>query len=302
MANELLPAEEPSSSEVPVNFGERPSDGDLAPEESAEHRLLLRDFGGARDASLAALDAMVCDELGTGAAVRLAFVLGQSLFELDELADSDKRYLRRVFGSFKSIPDEVVVLWLALLARKGERETLRRFSDAFVKLNSDRLADVSGGAFAQVYAFDVLCEALGEPGRAREFAEGTLSGKGDAVAREALLARIEEHEASVAAEEDDAERRVAEEPEAAQAEAAGEEDHAGDKEGEGAGAGAPWAERLAERAAGLDQTQALVAGALGATFLYALYTERRTLRDGWSRLSGRVKAGGRALGGFLVGD
>ena len=42
--------------------------------------------------------------------------------------------------------------------------------------------------------------------------------------------------------------------------------------------------------------------ALAATFLYALYTERRTLRDGWSRLSGRVKAGGRALGGFLVGD
>ena len=144
--------------------------------------------------------------------------------------------------------------------------------------------------------------ALGEPGRAREFAEGTLSGKGDAVAREELLARIEEHEASVAAEEDDAERRVAEEPEAAQAEAAGEEDHAGEKEGEGAGAGAPWAERLAERAAGLDQTQALVAGALAATFLYALYTERRTLRNGWSRLSGRVKAGGRALGGFLVGD
>ncbi|QDZ20016.1 hypothetical protein A3770_03p25340 [Chloropicon primus] len=316
MAN-LVPAEG-SGTVVVLEEGEGE---EVELDKVAERCLLRRDFAEARDVSLAALDNLLCENLASGSGVRLAFVLGQSLFELGDLAGTDKTHLRRIYGSFKSIPDEVVVLWVALLAAKGEAETLRRFTDSYVKLNSSRLGDVAGGTFLQLYVFDVLCEALDEPQRARDWLAGNLRAPKDQKTKRRLEKRVDAYvrgrserggegpptkgeggrEASGADLPGDAGAGASE---AIEGSRGGRAAAAPDSEG---GEAAPprssgsWVDSIAARAASMDQKQIAVAGAVAATFLYALYSERKFISRATGRAWDRLKAGGKALGSFLVG-
>mmetsp|Transcript_3207 Transcript_3207/g.8063 ORF Transcript_3207/g.8063 Transcript_3207/m.8063 type:complete len:355 (-) Transcript_3207:69-1133(-) len=265
----------------------------------AERLLLNRDFAAARDKSLAALDDMGYEDFATASGVRLGFVLGQALFELRELALADKT-LRRVYGSFTCIPDRVVTLWLALLVQRGERECLERFTAAFIKVNQKRLGGVAGGAFLHLYLVDFLCELSGAPEKAAEWLDAHLKGKGDEALEKQLRKRVE----AFAEERKEQERRRAE------AEASGERDPSsglalagGEQPATGvsgpgqasssssvpkaaAAAGEVGASSLLGR---LDTSQVVVAGAICSTFLYALYSERKSIRTAagraWSALT-----------------
>ncbi len=294
--------------EVESSDGEGPSSS--APTSSAalvewtaqaERLLLSRDFAAARDKSLAALDDMGYEDFATGSGVRLGFVLGQALFELGELASADKT-LRRVYGSFTCIPERVVTLWLALLVQRGERECLERFTAAFIKVNQKRLGAIAGGAFLHLYLFDFLCELCGAPDKATAWLDANLKGAGDAKLAKQLRERVE----AFAEEKREAER--AEERREAEAAAGPGRQGEGDGEkvaGEGRGSKGPAARAGEVPAAGasgpgqqpvassllgrLDATQVVMAGALCSTFLYALYSERKSIRTAanraWSALT-----------------
>lgn len=252
---------------------------------SAERHLLAKDFDGARDISLGALDVMGHEDLAKSSGVRLAFVLGQALFELNELSDADKK-LRRIYGSFTAIPDSVVVLWLTLLAEKGERGALSRFTDAYVKLNRKRIGGIAQGAFLQIYVVDVLCELFNEPGKATEWLEEHLAAAGDKKLRLSLESRIEEYKKKKEGEDEEKERKEKKEKGkhwAAEAERDTRARREGNRDGGLPSVGGEEEDKQGKSllAGGkkkqLDSGQTMVAAAVGGLFLYALYRERKAM-------------------------
>lgn len=287
-------------SEPGASQGDAAADGMEAEADLAEVWLLRREFEKARDAALASLDAMSHEDADSNSGIRLSFVLGQALRELGELGDADKK-LRRVYGSLTAVPDQVAVLWVALLASRGEEEeaTLRRFTDAYVKLNAKRLRDIGGGAFLQLYVVDVLCEALGEPKRAKTWVETHLAQPKDRKLKSSLLGRIRVHEEESATP---APRNAKEAEESREGEGTDDpRDGLGTADQASAPAGAipedgrPSGGKGSDFWSSLDRSQVVVAGILGTTFLYAVYTERKAICRAATR-------GARAVGRFLVGE
>ena len=277
--------------------------------ERAERHLLARSFERARDIALEALDeCMSQDAFASSSGVRLSFVLGQALFELGELSDADKK-LRRIYGSFTMIPDMVVVLWVTLLATKKERETVKRFTDAFIRVNKGRLGKVAEGTFLVCYVQLVLCDALDDPAKAQEFLDSLeLQGAKDNALKQKLQKSIAEYaeQTQQGGSKDQEEKEEAladsgrQDPRSGPTEGTGENKqsssgrvHGEGKDGESSSDKGVVSE-FVHKMKHLETHEMVLAGLAGSTFLYALYSERRAIARSanrvWSRASGAMQS------------
>ena len=165
-------------------------DGIESVAEQAERYLLVRNFEKAIEISKVALIDLDHEEFDSNSAVRLAFVLGQAKFELNDLEDAAK-LLRRIYGSFLSIPGQVVTLWLILMIETATKETVVAFAEGFTKLYKNKIGGLDRGKFALIYVTKVLCKLCADPEEAEEWTDTHISGSEFKTLKDILVLRIQ---------------------------------------------------------------------------------------------------------------